>query len=168
EAIAVRLLADLAADPETAEIIVVDNASTGRSSACIRVGAASLAVPVEVIENPENRGFAKAVNQGLAQLATDFVLIVNPDCRMPHHTLHRLIEIMQSEPQAGMLGCCIRNPDGSEQRGSRRYLPDPRRSLYRVLGLGRLGLARGEPKGFDLAGAPLPAGPAPVEAISGA
>ncbi len=35
--------------------------------------------PVRVIANPENRGFAAAVNQGFALLERTFVLLLNPD-----------------------------------------------------------------------------------------
>lgn len=162
------LLTDLERDQRVARIVVVDNGSGPASVKWIRQVAASLQVPVEVIENPENRGFAAAVNQGLRELATEFALVVNPDCRIPDPILPQLLEVMRREPRCGLLGCLIRNPDGSEQRGDRRYLPDAKRSLYRVLGLGHLGLIQGTPKGFDLAGAPLPEGPVPVEAISGA
>ncbi len=162
------LLEDLDRDPAIARIIIVDNASTEASARQFRRAAATRTIPIEVIENRENRGFAQAINQGLIELATDFALIVNPDCRIPQPILPHLLDIMDQEPRVGMLGCRVLNPDGSEQRGDRRYLPDPRRSLYRVMGLGALGLADGAPRGFDLAGAPLPTGPTPVEAISGA
>ena len=75
---------------------------------------------------------------------------------------------MDAHPEAGMAGPLILNPDGSEQAGlpARRAHPvavagadpGPRPPLPRTAVF----------DDFVLAGQPLPAGPAPVEAISGA
>ena len=163
-----RLLGDLGRDPEVARIIVIDNASSPLSARRLQEKGSGVGIPFTLIENPENRGFARAVNQGLALLATPYALVLNPDCRIPEPVLPRLVAVMERMPQAGLVGCRIVNPDGTEQRGDRRLLPDPARSLFRVLGLGRIGLGTGRPLGFDLAGGPLPEVPVGVEAISGA
>src|SRR5262249_14875254 len=57
----------------SAEVVVVDNAS---SDATVEEAQKC---GVRVIANPENRGFAAAVNQGIAQLNVKFVLLLNPD-----------------------------------------------------------------------------------------
>jgi N-acetylglucosaminyl-diphospho-decaprenol L-rhamnosyltransferase len=64
----------LAAACETgAEIVVVDNASTdGTIAEVARRG-------VRLIANPENRGFAAAVNQGFIVLKQTYILLLNPD-----------------------------------------------------------------------------------------
>src|SRR5215471_6802191 len=56
-----------------AEVIVVDNASNDETVAQIR------RKEVTLIANPENRGFAAAVNQGIRAIRADFVLLLNPD-----------------------------------------------------------------------------------------
>jgi GT2 family glycosyltransferase len=56
-----------------AEIVVVDNASTDRTIAAVAHRG------VRIIANPENRGFAAAVNQGFGVLNCPYVLLLNPD-----------------------------------------------------------------------------------------
>jgi GT2 family glycosyltransferase len=66
-----------------------------------------------------------------------------------------------------MAGCVIRNPDGSEQKASRRQIPDPWVGLVRFLHLERLsGRLRGR-KRLNLIDDPLPGHPVAVEAVSG-
>src|SRR6266545_343357 len=62
-----------AAIPAAAEFVVVDNASTdGTTAEVCRRG-------VRLIANSTNRGFAAAVNQGIAATAAPYVLLLNPD-----------------------------------------------------------------------------------------
>ena len=68
------------------ELIVVDNASTD--------GSADRAT----IRNDTNRGFAAAVNQGLAVAHGEFVLLCNPDAFLEPDYLSRIIEALD---QAG-------------------------------------------------------------------
>lgn len=56
-----------------AEIVVVDNQS--RDQTCQEVRSRGIAL----IANPENRGFASAVNQGFRATSAPFVLLLNPD-----------------------------------------------------------------------------------------
>src|SRR5687768_14969241 len=59
-------------------VAVVDNASTDSSLE----GAAVFDLPLEIIRNPENRGFAAACNQGAGHAAVDYLLFLNPDARL--------------------------------------------------------------------------------------
>jgi GT2 family glycosyltransferase len=62
-----------AAGQSGAEIVVVDNASTDGTLGEVRIRG------VRLVANTTNRGFAAAVNQGFAALATPYVLLLNPD-----------------------------------------------------------------------------------------
>lgn len=161
-----ELAASLAGQPGLSELIVVDNASSDGSLEPLEAGQIR-GIPLRVVKNLDNRGFAAACNQGAALAGGRHLLFINPDCRMAAGALARLMALLDSHPDAGMAGPLILNADGSEQRGCRRYLPDPRRALMRVLGLGKPDAA-GRVTAFDLAGTPLPMGPTEVEAISGA
>jgi GT2 family glycosyltransferase len=142
---------------------VVDNASRDAS-----LGFPALSDSrVTLIRNHENRGFGAACNQGAAVAEGEYLLFINPDCRLPAGALTRLTASLDARPDAAMLGPLVLNVDGSEQRGCRRRLPDPRNALMRVLHLHGPD-AGGRVAGFDLTGTPLPPGPEPVEAISGA
>jgi GT2 family glycosyltransferase len=69
------------------EVIVVDNDSGDGTPNWIQ----SKFSEVRVIANPDNRGFARAVNQGLSHARGEFLLVLNPDCVMPPVALERLV-----------------------------------------------------------------------------
>ena len=149
------------------ELIVVDNASTDGSVAGLR---AAIADPrLTVIEAGANLGFARASNIGIRASRGDEALLLNPDCIIEPDTIAGMRAVMAAHPEAGMAGCLIRNPDGTEQAGCRRAVPTPWRSLVRTFGLARVfPHHRRLFDDFVLAGQPLPASPVPMEAISGA
>jgi GT2 family glycosyltransferase len=147
------------------ELVVVDNGSQDDSLAQLRA-AAGADPRLTVVEAGANLGFARASNLGLRSARGDQLLFLNPDCIVAPDTIARMRAVMDAHPEAGMAGCLVRNPDGSEQAGCRRSVPTPARSLVRTLGLARLFPGRFED--FVLTGQPLPASPTPVEAISGA
>ena len=158
------LLDSLAGQAGLVRSVVVDNASQDGSLAFLDTAPHP---GVTAVRNPVNRGFGPACNQGAAAASGRYLLFINPDCRMPEGALARLVAVLEANPDVGMVGPLVLNSDGSEQRGCRRYLPDPKRALMRVLGLHRPN-AEGKVAGFDLTGTPLPEKPTPVEAISGA
>ena len=159
------LVRSLLAMRAVAQVIVADNASGDGSVE--RLAAEISDARLRVLRNAENRGFAAGCNQGAGFAESAFLLFINPDCRIAFEALTRLVGALESSRDAGMAGPLVLGTDGREQRGCRRYLPDPRRALLRVLGLGGPG-ADGRVGGFDLAGTPLPAAETEVEAISGA
>jgi GT2 family glycosyltransferase len=148
-------------------IVVSDNGSEDYSIAYLRASVTN-APQLSIIENGENLGYAKANNIALARCRSDYVLVLNPDCIVKPDTLEKMIGVMERHPEAGMAGCLIVNPDGSEQVGCRRLVPTPWRSMVRVLHLHQI--IRNHPRfrSFMMAGLPLPRAPEPVEAISGA
>ena len=144
------------------EVLVVDNASTDGSRE--RLAERYAGEPrVRILRNEANFGFAEASNAGIAEARGGHILLLNPDCAVEPGTLETVRRALDERPGAGMAGCLIRNPDGSEQPGCRRLLPTPGRAFVRAFGLGSVGLSD-----FVLAGQPLPDGPVEVEAISGA
>ncbi len=156
----------VAAAPEVATVFVVDNASTDDSLSTL---ASRDQGKLVVLRNADNLGFAKASNIGIAAARSDFILLLNPDCRVEGDSVHRLIAILTSSPNIGMVGPLVLNSDGSEQAGGRRVVPTPEKAFARAAGL--LKLKRFFPKlisDFALHEEPLPDRPIEVEAISGA
>lgn len=149
------------------DILVADNGSTDDSLELLRRSAGN-DLRLRVIENHRNIGFARACNLLLAQARGNYLLILNPDALIQPDTLKHMVKALQAHPEAGMAGCLIRNPDGSEQAGCRRAVPTPWRSLVRVLHLHRLFPYHPRFRDFVLTREPLPRQPVPVEAISGA
>jgi GT2 family glycosyltransferase len=118
---------------------------------------------VTLIQHSQNLGFAKANNYFIKQVKADYILLLNPDCFIKPNTIEQVLSVLKQNPQAGMVGCRILNPDGSEQRGCRRTLPSLKTATNQT-GLGRV-LAG---KTTDLSQQEIPLEPLQVEAISGA
>jgi GT2 family glycosyltransferase len=150
------------------EVIVVDNASRDES---IHQLYASFQGEnkLTVLHNAKNLGFAVACNQGSKVATGDFLLYLNPDCIIEPETLPVLLQYLQNDPRVGMVGGLILNADGSEQRGCRRSVPTPWKSLVNSLGLEAL--SRLNPQifsDFRLDREPVPDQAVEVDAISGA
>jgi len=149
------------------EVYVSDNGSADNSIAYLRAWLGTHPL-LRIIENGGNLGFARGNNIVLAQCNCDYVLVLNPDCIIEPDTIERMVRVMEEHPNAGMAGALIVNPDGSEQVGCRRFVPTPWRSFIRVFKLHRLVKKHPRFQPFTMTGMPLPEGPQPVEAISGA
>jgi GT2 family glycosyltransferase len=131
-------LSSIAADPSwqagyTAEVWVVDNASTDGSPAWVRQHFPW----VKLIENKENLGFARANNQAIRQSSGHYLLLLNSDTAVRPHALQRLWYFMEQQPEAGAAGACLFNGDGSLQHSC---YPAPSLSgeLWRLLHLDTL------------------------------
>ncbi len=123
---------------------------------------------LHIFENHANLGFSRGNNVVLPKTSGEFVLFLNPDCRIEPTTLSLMIDAMENYSDVGMAGCLIHNPDGSEQPGCRRNIPTPISSLIRVLHLSKLLPSQQKLQDFNLTGTALPDSPCNVEAISGA
>jgi N-acetylglucosaminyl-diphospho-decaprenol L-rhamnosyltransferase len=77
-------------------VTVVDNASTDGSAA----GLDGDDIPLEVVHNTSNVGFAAACNQAVAGSEADYLLFLNPDTRLFADTLEIVTEFMDSERAA--------------------------------------------------------------------
>lgn len=116
------------------EVFVVDNASTDNSAAMVRQKHPR----VKLIENRENRGFAKANNQALKLAQGKYILILNPDTVLRSDTISTMLEFLESHPEAGAAGCKVINPDGSLQLACRRGFPTPGVAFFKMVGLSGL------------------------------
>lgn len=84
---------------ELGEVVVVDNASTDGS--LDELG--SPALPLQIVRNIENRGFAAACNQGAREGDADLLLFLNPDTRLNPETLDRSVAFM-ADPENSKIG----------------------------------------------------------------
>ena len=82
-------------------VVVVDNASSDRS--CEDLIRTQL--PLTVIRNAVNRGFAAACNQGAAGSTADYLLFLNPDTKLFPDTLANTLAFMEQD-LAGSIGIC--------------------------------------------------------------
>lgn len=100
----------------TAEIFVIDNASSDGSTEMVRSKFPS----VRLIANKQNRGFAAANNQGLREATGRHLFLLNPDTIIPPTTLASIVRYFDLHANVGVIGPQIRNPDGTVQASIRR------------------------------------------------
>lgn len=81
------------------EIIVVDNGS----SADIDTGWQSKYPEVNFIRSDQNLGFAGGNNLGIRAATGDYVFLVNNDTEFTEGLIEKLIEVLDSNPVAGMV-----------------------------------------------------------------
>jgi GT2 family glycosyltransferase len=71
---------------------------------------------VILINNTENKGFAAANNQGIKIAKGRYMLFLNSDTIVLGDVISKTIQFADSETQAAVVGCQIRNLDGTIQR----------------------------------------------------
>jgi N-acetylglucosaminyl-diphospho-decaprenol L-rhamnosyltransferase len=98
------------------EVVVVDNASAdGSARRAIEAHPAA-----GLIQNRDNVGFARAVNQGIRATSAPFVLLLNPDAEVLSGTLAGLLKVAADHPRAGAIGPVVRDPDGGIYPSARK------------------------------------------------
>lgn len=115
-----------------ARVTVVDNASSDDSAS----GLDDLPLPLEVIRNNHNIGFAAASNQGAAGSPADYLLFLNPDTRLFADTLVTVTAFMEGERATG-IGICgveVVDPAGNPGISCARF-PTLRILVGKVTGL---------------------------------
>ena len=116
------------------EIFVVDNASDDGSVELVRSKFPS----VKLIVNDRNLGFARANNIALRQATGRCLLLINPDTIVQENTFQVLVDFFSKNPDVGMAGCKILNPDGTLQVACRRSFPTPMTAFTKIIGLSSL------------------------------
>lgn len=97
--LAATVAAVAAQQPAPRRLVVVDNASADGSLAAAARGAGTL--PLEVVRNDRNLGFAAAANQAIARTSAEWVLALNPDCRLAPGYLERLTGAASARSRVG-------------------------------------------------------------------
>lgn len=115
-------------------VVVIDNASSDADWGSLEKRHSD----VQFILNTENVGFSTACNQGIRACQAECYLLLNPDTVILDSAIDKTLEFLSSNPKAGIVGCRVRNENGTLQLASRRSIPTPATALYRILGLSRL------------------------------
>jgi N-acetylglucosaminyl-diphospho-decaprenol L-rhamnosyltransferase len=104
------------------EIIVVDNDSADASLAF----AADRSLPVKILHNSRNLGFAAACNLGWHESRGEFVMFLNPDCECLPGAIDCLADTLLRDPAIWAVGGLLMDPFGRHQSGFNvRSFPTP-------------------------------------------
>jgi GT2 family glycosyltransferase len=117
-----------------AEVFVVDNNSVDGSCAMLKEKFSW----VNLIENKKNVGFSIANNQGIVNSKGKYVLLLNPDTIVEEHTFEKIIQFMDSKPDAGGLGVKMIDGKGNFLPESKRSLPTPMVAFFKIFGFSKL------------------------------
>jgi GT2 family glycosyltransferase len=117
-----------------AEVFVVDNNSVDGSVEMLDEKFPEIIT----IANKENLGFSSANNQAIRLAKGEYVLLLNPDTVVEDDTFHKILEFMDSHPEAGGLGVKMVDGKGKFLPESKRGLPTPAVAFYKIFGLSRL------------------------------
>lgn len=116
------------------EIYVVDNHSVDNSVTMVREKFPQ----VRLIENTDNVGFAKANNQAIRISSGEYVLLLNPDTLVEEDTFEKCLRFMDATPECGGLGVKMVDGQGRFLPESKRGIPYPKSSFYKLFGLSKL------------------------------
>ncbi|TAE59800.1 MAG: glycosyltransferase [Bacteroidetes bacterium] len=91
-----------------------------------------------LIDNQQNTGFSKANNQGIAIARGRYILLLNPDTVVAEDTFRRCLDFMDDHPDGGALGVHMIDGQGIYLPESKRALPTPAVSFYKIFGFSAL------------------------------
>ncbi|MHB9039493.1 MAG: glycosyltransferase family 2 protein [Melioribacteraceae bacterium] len=116
-------------------VVVVDNASSDNSLNNLN----NTNLPLTIIRNTQNLGFAKACNQGAKNSEADFLLFLNPDTRLFKSSLTEPIKFMldKKNNEIGILGVQMVDDKNNISRTCSR-LPSPFVFFYMSFGLNKI------------------------------
>ena len=107
----------------SAEVIVVDNASSDDSAEAIRQRFPD----ARVIVTENNLGFARGNNVGMSQARGRYFLLINSDAFVQSGSIGEMMGYLNSHPEMALVGPMLMNADGTLQRSCYRY-PTPGRA----------------------------------------
>lgn len=160
-------IARLLAEPPIGELIIVDNGNDAAARDYLET-LVRIENRARVITGQGNVGFAAGCNIGASYATYPYLLLINPDCVVEGGSLQRLMAEARAWPHPWIATPRLVDPDGREQRGSRRNHASPGHCLIEATPLHRVTPFAGGFDRINLHERPLPAGPATVPAISGA
>lgn len=103
--------------PRQSEIIVVDSASTDGSQALVRERFPD----VRLLQLDFNPGYGGVLNAGIRVASSELLILMNSDAWPRPGAVGVLLDAAADEPQAGIIGPRLLNPDGTLQPSVRGF-----------------------------------------------
>lgn len=158
-------IARVLADPDVAELVIVDNGSSLDEEAVQDRAARDPRVILK--RGHGNVGFARGANMGSHAAHGRLLVFLNPDAFLQPGCIRALRSGLAGRPAPCIVGARVLNIDGTEQRGARRGEITP---VTALLSLTRLSQRLRAFRDFEVhhESDPVSRGPEPVPTISGA
>ena len=116
------------------EVIVIDNASFDGSEEMVhREFPQTL-----FIQSKDNLGFSRGNNQAFARSHGKYILFLNPDTEITGDALAMLVNCLEADPKAGIVGPKLLNSDGSLQTSCVQAFPTILNQVFDAEALRRL------------------------------
>lgn len=126
---------DSSVNEDVTEIIVVDNHSADGSVDYLEKRYPQMLYPmVRFVRSAHNLGFARANNIAIRQSRGEYVLLLNPDTIVGEDALKASVDFMDAHEDAGAVGVRMLGAQGRRAMESRRGLPTPMVSFFKMLG----------------------------------
>ena len=109
----------LIADPDVADLVIVDNGNPPDMQQWLSAFAASRA-QVSLLRGHGNIGFGAAINLGVSQAKGPHLLVINPDAVLRRNSLAGMQAAARGRQAPWIVGGRIFNLNGQEERGPRR------------------------------------------------
>jgi len=94
-------------------IYLIDNGSSDGSCAFVK----SHYPNTRIVAFNENLGFAEAYNRAVRSVRAKYVVLLNNDTVVNPDVISKLVEIAESDPSVGSVGCKIVQPDDTRRYG---------------------------------------------------
>jgi len=103
------------------QTIVVDNNSSDNSASVVENFIKVFPHDINLIKNPENSGFTKGCNIGIAEAYGDFVMLLNPDTQIQNDGLFQLAEYLKSREDVGAIAPLLYSRNKTIQYSCRTF-----------------------------------------------
>lgn len=120
-------------DRSNFEIVLVDNGSREDEAALLKAAYPE----IKTLAIKKNHGFSPAVNFGIRNSRSDYILLLNPDITFQEDSINVMLRFLEAQPKVGAVGCKIRNTDGTIQQSGKSF-PSPLVFLFVTLKLHKI------------------------------
>jgi GT2 family glycosyltransferase len=119
---------------ESAELIIVDNASSDDTIEVVR----TLAPHARIVESGGNLGFSRGVHAGVREASGDRLLLLNPDAVITGDAIRQVLEVFDSRADIGIAAPFVSEGTGEFVTLAGGYEPTIWRMFTHATGLSRL------------------------------
>lgn len=103
---------------EKFEIIIADNASKDNSIKTVKSFFKETKFAHLIIQNKENLGFAKGINEAVKKAKGKYVVFLNPDTKLLNQGFEDALEYFKTNAKTGIIGGKLQNTQGDIEKST--------------------------------------------------